>query len=139
MTAVRHDDHEDALREAERRGFEPRDVPPRRVLYAALGLVLGIALSAAFIAGLLAMLAPPPAPVETTAIETARQVAPPPRLQISPRAEATRIEAAARQRLNGYAWTDKAAGRTHIPIDRAMRILAEQGWPDDPGGGSAKP
>ncbi len=32
-------------------------------------------------------------------------------------------------RLNGYGWVDKKAGVAHIPIDRAIDILAKTGLP----------
>ena len=32
-------------------------------------------------------------------------------------------------RLNGYGWVDEEAGRAHIPIDRAIALVAENGLP----------
>lgn len=32
------------------------------------------------------------------------------------------------ERLQGYAWIDRDAGIARIPIDAAMRLLAERGW-----------
>jgi hypothetical protein len=40
-------------------------------------------------------------------------------------------EAAARH-LTGYGWIDKDKGIVHIPIDEAMRRIAERGIPDWP-------
>ena len=37
---------------------------------------------------------------------------------------------APRLSLASYGWTDRNAGIAHIPVDRAMAILAERGWPD---------
>ena len=31
------------------------------------------------------------------------------------------------ERLEGYGWVDEAAGIVHIPIDEAIRHLADQG------------
>ena len=31
--------------------------------------------------------------------------------------------------LNGYGWVDRKAGIAHIPIDRAIDIVAEKGFP----------
>jgi hypothetical protein len=52
-----------------------------------------------------------------------------PRLQADPGRE--RIEIAKRDldRLNSYGWTDEKAGKAHIPIDRAIDILAKSGLP----------
>ena len=33
------------------------------------------------------------------------------------------------RRLNGYGWVDRKAGIAHIPIDRAMDIVATTGLP----------
>ena len=35
-------------------------------------------------------------------------------------------------RLSSYGWVDRPAGVAHIPIDRAMAILAERGLPKAP-------
>jgi hypothetical protein len=32
-------------------------------------------------------------------------------------------------RLNGYGWVDRAAGIAHIPIERAIEIVAASGLP----------
>lgn len=34
--------------------------------------------------------------------------------------------------LNSYGWTDQKAGIVHIPIDQAMRAIAQQGLPTRP-------
>jgi hypothetical protein len=130
VTDPRYERRAQNLQEAQRRGFEPRDVPPRGVSFAILALFVGVGLSAALVAGLL-MLFPQererPAP---TALETAPLAPPDPRLETSPGGDRLALEKAARDRLTGYAWADRRAGRVRIPIDRAVDILAEQGWPD---------
>jgi len=30
----------------------------------------------------------------------------------------------------GYGWADRDANRARIPIDRAMELIAQHGWPD---------
>jgi hypothetical protein len=52
---------------------------------------------------------------------------PPPQLQVDPSEDLARLRAAEEQRLYGYYWIDKDRGVVHIPIDRAMKKLAEQG------------
>lgn len=34
-----------------------------------------------------------------------------------------------RQRLSSYGWTDRRAGRIHIPIRRAMQLVLDRGLP----------
>ncbi|WP_165073831.1 hypothetical protein [Paludisphaera rhizosphaerae] len=57
---------------------------------------------------------PPPAPV----------------LQAHPELETHEIVAEAKARLESYGWNDAAKKSAHIPIDRAISILAEKGLPE---------
>ena len=52
-----------------------------------------------------------------------------PRLQANPGKETKEIAAAALNRLNAYGWVDRDAQLAHIPIDRAIDILAKSGLP----------
>jgi hypothetical protein len=54
---------------------------------------------------------------------------PAPRLQPHPPVELVDLKEAERHRLYGYGWVDRAAGIAHIPIDRAMDIVASSGFP----------
>ncbi|HQS08527.1 MAG: hypothetical protein B7Y12_01595 [Rhizobiales bacterium 24-66-13] len=128
---------EAALGDAVRRGFEPRDAPPRAAMFAMLGVFTLIAVAVGSVAGLFSLFAAWRAPDEATALERMPITPSAPRLQIDPPADRRAIEAAARAKLDGYAWVDPPAGRVRIPIDRAMELLAHQGWPDEPKRGAA--
>jgi hypothetical protein len=52
-----------------------------------------------------------------------------PRLQADPGRERVEIVERDLGRLNSYGWIDSKAGTAHIPIDRAMAILAKSGLP----------
>jgi hypothetical protein len=52
---------------------------------------------------------------------------PAPRLQAQPPVDLTKLKQAELQRLNEYGWVDQSAGIAHIPIDRAMEIVASKG------------
>jgi hypothetical protein len=54
---------------------------------------------------------------------------PEPRLQRAPVADLDKFRAAEDQILNTYGWVDQANGRVHIPIDRAMDMLPQEGLP----------
>ena len=54
---------------------------------------------------------------------------PAPRLQAEPPADFAKVKADELSRLNGYGWVDRAAGIAHIPIDRAIEIVAASGLP----------
>jgi hypothetical protein len=55
---------------------------------------------------------------------------PAPRIQANPGTELTRMKAEDLGRLNNYGWVDRKAGVAHIPIDRAIEILAQKGLPN---------
>ena len=57
---------------------------------------------------------------------------PTPRLQVNPEAELASIKQQELARLESYGWVDQSAGIAHIPIDRALDILATQGLPKIP-------
>jgi hypothetical protein len=69
---------------------------------------------------------------------------PAPSLQTNPRADMERFYAEEMQWLNGTGWINKPDGVTHIPIQEAMRIIAQEGipgWPtpsEKPPGAQAK-
>jgi hypothetical protein len=53
-------------------------------------------------------------------------------LQADPVADKERQFAAQQQRLNTYGWVDEKAGTAHIPIERAMELVAQRGIPARP-------
>ena len=57
---------------------------------------------------------------------------PEPRLQADPVADNNDMRENQDERLNTYGWVDQAAGVTHIPIDRAMDLVAQRGIPARP-------
>ena len=61
-------------------------------------------------------------PVDTTSFKE-------PVLQIDPVADLKAYQAEEQELLNSYGWVDKGAGVAHIPIDRAIEIIAQQGLP----------
>lgn len=60
----------------------------------------------------------------------AAQMAPPrPLLQVQPYQDLAVFRAQEDALLGSYGWVDRDLGRVHIPIEEAMRIVAEQGLP----------
>ena len=59
---------------------------------------------------------------------------PEPRLEVRPSGELEKLRAAEKRQMNSYGWIDRNAGIVHIPIDRAMQLIAERGLPDVGGG-----
>ena len=130
--------------EAAARGYEVADVPVRRVavaLVAILGsLILTMAVLGVFYR--FELDGEHQARPEAPALARIPVVPPEPSLLADQAAQRQAIEAAAAARLSSYGWTDRDAGIAHIPIARAMAILAERGWPEVPtgqGGAAARP
>lgn len=103
-------------------GFERSDVPPPLLL----ALAIGFALTVALVMGCLAY----GFPRATHDIYKGPIAAlpPAPRLQTAPRRDLAAYEAAERRRLNSYGWSDRAQGRTQLPVEQAMRKVAAEGW-----------
>jgi hypothetical protein len=64
------------------------------------------------------------------------QIPPEPRLQVHGASDLKTFEAEENAVLQNYGWVDRQAGVVRIPIDRAMKLLAERGLP--PAGQPAK-
>ena len=117
---------------ARRLGYEPKDVSVRWIVGAAVAGVLFVALSAAALYGLQRLFAavdvaevePPP-----TALERLEPVPPPPRLQAEPAEDLATYLAREAAILHSFAWIDQEAGIARIPIEQAMQLVAERGWP----------
>jgi hypothetical protein len=56
----------------------------------------------------------------------AAQVPPQPRLQAVPRTDRIALYRAQRQQLESYGWVNQHDGVAHIPVERAMALLAAQ-------------
>jgi hypothetical protein len=112
--------------------YEQRDVRPAAIVRFAIGLVLVIAVSSAALLGLFAVFAkqqqrhdPPPPPLA----RPTGDLPPVPRLQIAPVQDLEQVRAQEEKELNSYGWVDPRAGIARIPIDEAIRILAQRGLP----------
>jgi hypothetical protein len=55
-----------------------------------------------------------------------------PRIQANAAAELARMKKEDLERLSTFGWIDRAAGIAHIPVDRAIDILADKGLPEAP-------
>jgi hypothetical protein len=99
-------------------------------------LIFGVGLSLLVIAGLVVSravfhyfvghqgLGPPASPFEDV-----RTLPPEPRLQVTAPRDLEQYKAAQDEILNSYGWVDQQAGILRIPVDRAMDILLQRGFP----------
>jgi hypothetical protein len=114
-------------------GYETRDVGSRGIVLMGTILMAVAACVMFLLVWLLSRLdkqaerADPP--VSPLAIDA--PLPPGPRLEVTLRH--TDVNDAAREQLNRYGWVDKPEGVVHIPIERAMQILAQRGLPEPSG------
>jgi hypothetical protein len=112
--------------------FEKADIRATPVLKFLLGLAVTCVVVAfllvAFYRGMrsyVAGLQPPPPHMTFEPDRTA----PRPVLQDNPMPDLGAFRAEEDEVLSTYGWVDKGRGAVHIPIDEAMRLLAERGLP----------
>lgn len=68
------------------------------------------------------------ASIAAAGMERREDAAPPlPRLQVQPVRHWREFRSAEMERLSTYGWMDRTSGVVHIPIDRAMELVAERG------------
>ena len=60
---------------------------------------------------------------------------PEPRLEDDERTELNGFRLHEEQQLNSYGWVDQNAGVVHIPIEQAMKLIAQRGLPTTPQAG----
>jgi hypothetical protein len=123
-----------------RPGHETRDLPAGFAALAIAGLLSLIVIGALTAWAMTAWFGHDNPATAPNAFERAAAIPAAPRLEVDGRADRLAIDQRAEDRLAGYGWTDRQAGLAHIPIDRAMALQAEQGWPDaDAGPANAVP
>jgi len=113
-------------------GHETEDASIRGILYAGAGLAVVTALSLLLVYGIFQYLADHPVATEPSnpMAETEQQQFPPaPRIEDHPTVELKELRAQEDRLLSTYGWSDKKAGVVRIPIDRAMQLQMERGFP----------
>ncbi len=116
---------------AQRAGHETRDISVRAVTWFAVGLVAAALIIFLSLAGLYKLFEhqhPSPDAPSRIALQTG-MIAPPPRLQTNPAADLAAFRVAEEAKMHTYGWIERPAGVIHIPIERAMDLIAERGLP----------
>lgn len=110
---------------------EPMNINIPGVLIASFGLVVLVLAVVAGMAALQASLAQraPRAGEEAGVGEPSELPLSGPRLDPNQPRELAAMRAEERVILEGYGWVDRTGGLARIPIDRAIRLLAEKGLP----------
>ncbi len=123
--------------------FERQDLSPRAVFAFLGGLAVAACVIILILLGMYRFLdryeaqhQPPQNPLSSQAVVTTRQTSdedvkkfPEPRLEKDERGEINEFRLREEQTLHSYGWVDQKAGTVHIPIERAMELIAERGLP----------
>jgi len=102
--------------------FEPHHLNLRVLLYVGIAVIAaGLAIHAGMWLLIKQYITDKPQPAATQP--------PQPRLQVAPSLDLRKKRAQAELLLNSYGWVDKQAGVIHIPIEQAMKQVAQRGLP----------
>jgi len=106
--------------------YEKSDANPRLIGALALGVAVFLLVTP------FALRAIYPGAESAGRVTGALPVPPAPRLQVKPAVDLERLRSYERGRLETFGWADRDAQIAHIPIERAMQLLALRGWPAPP-------
>jgi hypothetical protein len=114
-------------------GYERRDASVRGLLLFGLGLAIAIVFTFYAMKWTFNWLsAETPRGRAAAPFQSAAQVPPAPLLQAHPHQDLRSYCEGQLETLNSYGWLDKQSGIVHIPIERAMDLLLQQGFPARP-------
>lgn len=116
------------MKKRSKAAFERRDVKVRTILLFGAAVTAGLVVAFAFVGVLVHGLGDAPSPEDRGEIREGI------RLEVHPGEEGRRLREEAAARLSGYEWVDARAGRARIPVERAMDILVQRGWPEEDSG-----
>src|SRR6185503_12294415 len=116
------------------RRHETRDLSVRAIVIFAVGLVIFGGLSHLLLTRLFGRFSEretrrdtPPPP-----LRDARVLPPEPRLEQNPALALGELRRREEEQLRGYGWIDREHGVVRIPIERAIKLVAERGLPTRP-------
>jgi hypothetical protein len=116
---------------------ETRDTPPRVPIYAMIATVATLFVGVAVVSTIMATVwqRAPPEPSPFAGEDQAPPTAP--RLQPAPWEDMELLRSAMERRLNSVGWLDREADVVHMPIERAMNLIAQRGLPSAQSSGGA--
>lgn len=120
-------------------GYERSEANLKLIVYAALGLAATVFVVMLLMWGVFNVLKTHEQANDQTYSPLAApfQLPPEPRLQEHPELELQELRRHEAQVLNQYQWSDQKSGIVHIPINRAMDLIAQRGLPYQKAGESA--
>ena len=118
--------------------YETRDVKVRPLVVFLAGMVVLLVAAYLIVLGIFRLFnaqklaedaTADPVAVERAALPPDRRLPAEPRIQADPAGDYQALRRAEDQILEGYGWIDRAGGVVHIPIERAMTLVVEEGLP----------
>jgi hypothetical protein len=112
-------------------GHETQDADIRPIVYTGIGLAITAVLVGIFVYGIFKYLGGHAvATIQSNPMSVEDQQIPPtPRLEEHPAIELQQLHADEDRMLSTYGWVDQKTGVVHIPIDRAMDLQLQRGFP----------
>jgi len=113
-------------------GHETQDANIRPIVITLACLAAGAGLVFVLVFGIFRFLADHPlntAPSNPMAETNPQQIPPGPRVEEHPAIELKELHSQEDKILTTYGWTDKTSGTVRIPLDRAMDLQLQRGFP----------
>ena len=113
-------------------GHETKDASVLGIVLTGVGLAIGAAIALSIVYGIFRFLSTQElttAPLNPMAETNRQQFPPPPRIEEHPAMELQELHAKEDSLLSTYGWTDKTAGVVRIPIDQAIELELQRGFP----------
>jgi hypothetical protein len=118
-------------------GHESEDANVRQIVLVLLGLSISVAIVGFMVYGIFWYMADHPLnTARPNPLAVSVQIPPPPRIDTHPGAELKELHSYEDTILSTYGWTDKRKGIVRIPIDQAMQLQLQRGFPTSPGTGA---
>jgi heterodisulfide reductase subunit A-like polyferredoxin len=112
------------------RGHETSDADVRQIVLIGGGLALTLAAVGLAVYGIFQYLSAHPVSIQSNPMAVYdSQIPPQPRIQEHPAVQIQQLHAYEDQALSTYGWVDKKEGIVRIPIDRAMELQLQRGFP----------
>lgn len=120
-------------------GHEQSEANLRLIVVSAIGLAVAVAVVLLLMWGVFNILKRDEASKQQNLSPLAApyQLPPEPRLQERPWEELPNLRAQEDKQLNGYTWKDQKAGIVAIPINKAMDLISQRGFPTAPAANAA--
>lgn len=110
-------------------GYEKQDVGFRFAMVFVSALIAAVIVVLIFLVWFYRVTVPARQPSTQTAVAQQRPLPPAPVLQVNPAVDMQKFRQHEEQKASSYGWVDEKGGIAHVPVQRAMEIVAERGLP----------